>query len=301
MNCTLPFQSTSTDKSWLLKRASAIAYDAPSAQVVVADKTGDVYSFSWPVPPVSLEKYQKIPSLPPVDVKTPLTKSTDERFMGTFLLSHSSSVVDCTFATAPWGRVLVTVDRDEHVRISCFPQTWVIAAMGLGHTAFVTCVAEVEGGIVSGGGDRMVIKWDYAGGKRAEHDILQGTCVRLVRPWKDLVVVVGEEEKHAAAPGDTEPRGFSVVEVLRVEDLSTFDTVKIQGAGLDVAFHEDVMFVSCAGEHVPLIREYRWTATGIEQVETDRWNSSDSLETGPKVELFWLESMRKQIGQMDDD
>ena len=161
--------------------------------IIVTDKTGEVYSFPWPLSPSLLEKYQKIKSLPPNDDKNPLTKPTDERFMGTFLLGHSSSIVACTLATTPWGRALVTVDRDEHVRISVFPQTWIIHAMGLGHTAFVSCVAAVEGGIVSGGGDNRVILWRFDGVFRTEHTISQGSCVRLIRRWKDMIVVVGEE------------------------------------------------------------------------------------------------------------
>lgn len=214
--------------------------------------------------------------------------------MGTFLLAHSSSVVDCTFATAPWGRVLVTVDRDEHVRISCFPETFVIAAMGLGHSAFVSCVAAVIGGVVSGSWDKRVIKWDYAGVKRAEHLISRGSCVRVVRPWKDLVVVAGEREQ-GGSDGVT-----STVEVLRLTNLTWVETISVEGAVLDVAFHGDVMFVSVDSHSGALIREYRQTSTGFEELETDRWKTSASLETGPKVELYWLESMRK-IGHTDDD
>jgi hypothetical protein len=294
---SLPQRGIWVNGSWLLRRASAIAYDEASGQIVVADKTGDVYSFPWPIPPETLEKYNNLSSLAPVDAKNPLTKPTDYRFMGTFILSHSSSVVACTLATAPWGRILVTVDRDEHVRISCFPQTWVIAAMGLGHTAFVSCVAEIEGGIVSGGGDQRVIKWDYAGVKKGEYKISRGSCVGLIRPWKDLLVVVGERDLKEFADGDD---AASVVEILKTEDLSLVQKVMVPGVILDVALHEDMMFVSILLEGT-LVREYRHTTTGFEEVETDRWKSSDSLEMGPKVELHWLESMRKQIGHTDED
>src|SRR5271169_3196036 len=143
--------------SFLLKRASAIAYDITESTIIVSDKTGDVYAFPWPLSHHSLTKYEKLKSLPAIDDKNPLTKSSDERFMGTFLLGHSSSVVACALATAPWGRMLVTVDRDEHVRMSIFPQTWIIHAMGLGHTAFVSAVISIDDGIVTGGGDNRVI------------------------------------------------------------------------------------------------------------------------------------------------
>ena len=295
VNCPLPLIFFwRAHGSWLLKRASAIAYDADSAQIVVADKTGEVYSFPWPIPLATAEKHKTVSSLPPVDARTPLTKPTDDRFLGTFLLSHSSSIVACSFATAPWGRILVTADRDEHVRVSCFPETWVIAAMGLEHTAFVSCVAEVNGGIVSGGGDKRVIKWDYAGRRLREHQISQGSCVRLVRPWRDLVVVVGERE---AKEGEVIT---SVVDILEVRDLRVVEQLTVKGAVLDIAFHGDVMFMSIDFDGV-LIREYRQTPDGFKEVDTERWKILDSLETGAKVEIYWLESMRKLLGHTDDD
>jgi hypothetical protein len=179
--------------SALLKRASAITYDITESTIIVADKTGEVHAFPWPLSHDTLKKYEKIKSLPVIDEDNPLTKSSDERFMGTFLLGHSSSVVACTLATASWGRMLVTVDRDEHIRMSIFPQTWIIHAMGLGHTAFVSAVISVDDRIVTGGGDNRVISWDFNGVLREEYTISQGSCVRLIRRYKDMIIVVGEE------------------------------------------------------------------------------------------------------------
>lgn len=177
----------------ILRRASSIAYDISESLIIVTDRTGDAYSFPWPLPPEILEKYNKIKSLPAIDEKNPLTKSSDERFFGTFLLGHSSSVVASTLATASWGRALVTGDRDEHVRISVFPQTWVIHAMAMGHTAFLSSLLAVRQGIVSGGGDNRLILWDLDGNPLAEHTISHGTCVKLIRVWNDLIVAVGEK------------------------------------------------------------------------------------------------------------
>src|SRR5579859_5802346 len=83
--------------SHLLKRASAITYDDQNNQILVADRTGEVWSFPFPIPPSLQPTYAKIQtSLPPPDDKHPLTKSTDERFLGQFLLGHSSSIVCMT-------------------------------------------------------------------------------------------------------------------------------------------------------------------------------------------------------------
>lgn len=121
-----------------------------------------------------------------------MTKATDERFLGTYLLGHSSSVIALTVAKTAWGNLLVTGDRDEHVWFSVFPQTWVIHAMGLSHTAFVTCTTPVPNGALTGGGDNRVIHWDFNGVILAEYTISQGTCVRCIYPFNESVIVAGD-------------------------------------------------------------------------------------------------------------
>jgi len=168
-----------------------MAYEPTESSIIVADRTGEVYSFPWPLSPPQVERYKHITTIS--DPGNPVSKASDERFMGTLLLGHSSSVVALTTARAPWGKVLATVDRDEHIRISVFPQTWVIHAMGLGHTAFVSCVLSVDDvGIITGGGDNQVISWDFEGALKAKYSISSGTCVRLLRRWNDLVITAGE-------------------------------------------------------------------------------------------------------------
>ena len=92
-----------------------------------------------------------------------------------------------------------------------------------------------------------------------------------------------------------------MVEVVNVRDLSVVQTFEVPGSVLDVAFHRDVMYISIDSSEKALILEYRHTSTGFEKVSSKRWNFSDSLECGPKVELYWLESMRKALGHSDDD
>jgi tRNA (guanine-N(7)-)-methyltransferase subunit TRM82 len=162
----------------LLRKASQLAYDAETSSVLVADKTGEVYSFPWPPG----EQTDKVTCPAPAE----------GRFHGTFLLSHSSSVIGMALATMRGQRFLITGDRDEHIRVSAFPQTWVIHAMGLSHTAFVTCVVSVGDTFVSGGGDNRVIRWDCNGVVLDEYTSVRGSAVRCIRRYKDWIVVVGE-------------------------------------------------------------------------------------------------------------
>ncbi len=54
----------------------------------------------------------------------------------TLLLGHLSMLLDATVSLCE--RYLVTCDRDEKIRISCFPNAYNIHIYCLGHTEFVT-------------------------------------------------------------------------------------------------------------------------------------------------------------------
>ena len=65
--------------------------------------------------------------------------------------------------------------------------------MALGHTAYVSALAEITGGFVSGGGDNRVISWDLNGVQKTEYSISEGSCIRAIRAWKESIAVVGEK------------------------------------------------------------------------------------------------------------
>jgi len=157
-------------------------------QVIVADKTGEVHAFPWPLSWLEQEEYSKISTMS----KEPITRPEDKRFMGLFLLGHSSSVVALTHLKTKVGKFLVSVDRDEHVRISVFPETYIIHAMGLGHTAFVSAVLALEDTIITGGGDKRIIQWDMNGNILWERTSENGSCVRYIRLCNDEIFVIGE-------------------------------------------------------------------------------------------------------------
>jgi hypothetical protein len=273
-----------TNSSALLRRASALAYNDVEGEIIVADKTGDVYSFPFPLTDEQREKVNEI-ALP--SEKDPLTKVTDPRFMGTFLLGHSSSVVGLTLTSGAKGqRFLVTVDRDEHIRFSVFPETYVIHAMGLGHTAFVSCVIATSEGVISGGGDNRVLKWDFHGVVREEYKVAERSCVRGLYERNGQLFVVGE--------------GSCTVEVL-TSSLDVVQRISCTAPVLDVAFHGDVMYVSLDAKEGDWIVEYRFMSGGWETVDTDdKWRIS-AREENSTVELYWLETMRKRGGVSEDE
>lgn len=54
---------------------------------------------------------------------------------GTLVLGHTSLLT--SFLLTPDGKYIVTADRDEHIRVSWFPQGFCIESFCLGHTQWV--------------------------------------------------------------------------------------------------------------------------------------------------------------------
>nr|CAD2156615.1 unnamed protein product [Meloidogyne enterolobii] len=78
---------------------------------------------------------------------------------GAELLGHFSMLLD--FCISPNGKFVLTADRDEKIRISRFPQTYVIEGFYFGHTSFVKSIAFIDDNkLISGGGDSIIYLWD---------------------------------------------------------------------------------------------------------------------------------------------
>ncbi|CAH1994901.1 unnamed protein product [Acanthoscelides obtectus] len=122
-------------KNFTVNRVPSKAVFTPSNDIIVADKTGDVYLYE-------LEGDEK----------------------PTLLLGHLSIILDVLVTKD--GKYIITCDRDEKIRVSHFPNCYNIATFCLGHTEFVTCI-KVEGKIlISASGDGTVQFWDFLRGKQ---------------------------------------------------------------------------------------------------------------------------------------
>ena len=93
----------------------------------------------------------------------------------------------------------------------------------------------------------------------------------------------------------------STLEVLKLDGLSVVQKMDVGEKILDVAMYEDTMYVSLDSHGKPWILEYHHTTDGFKRISTDRWNASDTKRPESKVELYWLESMRKRVGVPEDD
>jgi len=90
-----------------------------------------------------------------------------------FLLGHVSMLLSLLAITLPAGHPqaggkdktwVLTGDRDEHIRVTRFPQTYVVEGFCLGHTQFVKTLLAPSWDptiLVSGGGDNYLLTWNW--------------------------------------------------------------------------------------------------------------------------------------------
>ncbi|KAK7153769.1 hypothetical protein R3I94_007206 [Phoxinus phoxinus] len=136
--CTEPsWQCIST--RWVVRRCTSLVFTQAEDEVFVADKSGDVYSFSVLEP-------QK-----PGELK----------------LGHLSMLLDVTLS--PDDKYIITADRDEKIRVSFRQSPYNIQAFCLGHREFVSALLVPAGHpdwLLSGSGDGTVKVWHYETGRR---------------------------------------------------------------------------------------------------------------------------------------
>lgn len=131
---------------WVVRRCTSLVFSQAEDELFVADKSGDVYSFSVLEP-------QK-----PSELK----------------LGHLSMLLGITLS--PDDKYIITADRDEKIRVSLCRSPYNIQAFCLGHTEFVSALCVPAGHpewLLSGSGDGTVKLWHYESGRRLQSIDLQ--------------------------------------------------------------------------------------------------------------------------------
>ncbi|CAG8557145.1 11835_t:CDS:10 [Ambispora leptoticha] len=210
------------EKQWKLKnsrsvvkRVVSLAFDQTDAKIIAADKFGDVYrSF-------------------PIDLLENNVKGSSQ-----LLLGHVSMVTD--MALTPTNKYIITCDRDEHIRVSRYPNSYNIESFCLGHTHFVSKLHIIPWAadfLISGGGDDFVALWDY----------VHGTLLQTL-DIKQFVVIPRQESKSMTV--DNERITLDNETTIVDEDKSKLEE-EINEEGIAVS----AITSSAVSQHIALIIE----------------------------------------------
>lgn len=126
------------------KRPCSVSMDSNFENVVVADKFGDVYTV-----PIAGESLQ------------------DEKTMNP-ILGHVSMLTDVLMTEKNGKQFILTADRDEHIRVSNYPKSYVVKHWLFSHNEYVSSMHIPSSSpdlLVSGGGDDFICLWNWYEGK----------------------------------------------------------------------------------------------------------------------------------------
>lgn len=102
------------------KKPTSITITKDASTILTADKFGDVHRY--PLHPASQD---------PADVPVLDMDDTENDALSTLVLGHTSLLT--SLLLSPDEKFVVTADRDEHIRVSWFPEGYVIERYCLGH------------------------------------------------------------------------------------------------------------------------------------------------------------------------
>ncbi|KAF8630455.1 hypothetical protein AX15_002907 [Amanita polypyramis BW_CC] len=177
----------------LPKRPTAIEFVRDAQTIIVSDKFGDV--FSYPIEYTPLTETQKPRAL----------SSHQNPSGGTLVLGHTSVLT--SFLLSQDERYIITADRDEHIRVSWYPQGYVIEMYCLGHLKYVSAIhiaPSAPSTLVSGGGDPVLKVWDWMSGT-VQYEV---PILETVRPF----IVVSAKSKRGGDDDEDElqssPKGI---------------------------------------------------------------------------------------------
>ncbi|KAJ7491900.1 WD40 repeat-like protein [Mycena latifolia] len=138
----------------LPKKPTGLAFTRDGHTILASDKFGDIFSYALhPAPQTPAQKNAAL-------------ASHENPSGGALILGHASFLT--SFLLSPDEQFILTADRDEHIRVSWFPQGYTIETYCLGHEKFVSALhlpPFAPEALVSGGGDAMLKVWDWRRGK----------------------------------------------------------------------------------------------------------------------------------------
>ncbi|KAL7070529.1 hypothetical protein ACQ4LE_010567 [Meloidogyne hapla] len=184
------------------------------------------------------------------------------------LLGHFSMLLD--FCISPNGKFVLTADRDEKIRISRFPQTFVIEGFCFGHTSFVKSIACIDDNkLISGGGDSIIYLWDLNSFKC----ISTSTKVSETAIRKVGIVEIYEENKILngiiCLPDESNLiLLFSLNDQQQMTKIHSFNCSNVENYIFDFVIDLDRKTVFCVGKHgIYYFQTINLPSTGISELK----------------------------------
>ncbi|KAM9347485.1 tRNA (guanine-N(7)-)-methyltransferase non-catalytic subunit wdr4 isoform 2-T2 [Symphorus nematophorus] len=126
---------------FVVRRCTSLLFSRAEDELLAADKSGDVYSFSVVEP----------------------------QREGELKMGHLSMLL--SVAVSPDDRYIITADRDEKIRVSHLRSPYNIQSFCLGHQEFVSALLILPGHpqwLLSGSGDGTVKLWEFESGRKLQ-------------------------------------------------------------------------------------------------------------------------------------
>ncbi|KAK9457012.1 hypothetical protein V1511DRAFT_495967 [Dipodascopsis uninucleata] len=142
------------------KRPSAIDVTSDNKTIILGDKFGDVYAIPLDGKSTSNE-----------DKENDSKSSNESGSSMNPILGHVSMLVDLLITSYNNKEYIITSDRDEHIRITQYPRSYIIERFCFGHEQYVSQLLVptwAPSTLLSGGGDDFIIHWDWTTGKMIE-------------------------------------------------------------------------------------------------------------------------------------
>ncbi|VDM68541.1 unnamed protein product [Strongylus vulgaris] len=195
------------------KAPTSICFDEDISHVIIGDRSGHVCRYT-------VEMSNKSGY---VDMN-----GEESLYEGEPLSSAISMVLDV--AISQDGRFLLAADRDEKIRVSRYPQAFVVQSFCLGHSAYVSSIASYGTRVFSSGGDATVHEWNIENGSSIAHSDKLGD-----KPVRKLCILARDNLLNVVAVGG------NVIHLLD-DKLNLLKSVSTTSEIMDVAVHDMKIF-----------------------------------------------------------